>query len=269
MDASNLKGVKHIILVLSGKGGVGKSTVTTELALSLVECGLRVGILDIDLTGPSIPRMLGLDGQQVHQSSSGWIPVYSDDKKNLSAMSIGFLLNNKDDAIIWRGPKKTAMIKQFLQDVAWGELDYLIIDTPPGTSDEHISVAEFLRDLHPDGAVMVTTPQGISLSDVRKEISFCRKVGIPILGVVENMSGFVCPHCTECSDIFARGGGEAMAAEYGLEFLGRVPIDPALTTLIEADGGSFTKRFTQSALYPIFKTIADRVVRSCGPVSAE
>ncbi|KAJ3056464.1 Nucleotide-binding protein 2 [Rhizophlyctis rosea] len=261
-----LSRVKHIVLVLSGKGGVGKSTVTTELALSLVEQGKKVGVLDVDLTGPSVPRMFGLDGHQIHQASSGWVPVYADESKNLAVMSIGFLLQNKDDAVVWRGPKKNAMIKQFLQEVAWGELDYLLIDTPPGTSDEHISVAEYLKEYNPDGAVIVTTPQAVSLADVRKELSFCRKVKIPILGVVENMSGFVCPHCTECSDLFSKGGGEAMAAEYNVEFLGRVPIDPQLTTLIEADGGSFVNRFTQSALYPIFKEVTEKVVRTCeGP----
>ncbi|KAI8928147.1 P-loop containing nucleoside triphosphate hydrolase protein [Entophlyctis helioformis] len=185
----------HIVLVLSGKGGVGKSTVTTELALTLADAGKRVGVLDIDLTGPSLPEMFGLAGRQVHQSSSGWLPVYTDETKRLGVLSLGFLLPNKDDAVIWRGPKKTAMIKQFMNDVAWGEIDYLLIDTPPGTSDEHISIAEYLREYSPDGAVIVTTPQAVSLADVRKELSFCRKVGIPILGLVENMSGFVCPHC--------------------------------------------------------------------------
>ncbi|KND02230.1 iron-sulfur cluster assembly protein CFD1 [Spizellomyces punctatus DAOM BR117] len=260
---SNLSQVKHIILVLSGKGGVGKSTVSTELALSLVELGKKVGVLDIDLTGPSIPRMFGLDGQQVHQASTGWIPVYADETKRLAVMSLGFLLQNKDDAVVWRGPKKTAMIKQFLEDVAWGELDYLLIDTPPGTSDEHISVAENLRQYNPDGAVVVTTPQAVSLADVRKELNFCRKVKIPVLGVVENMSGFVCPHCAECSDLFSKGGGEAMAEEFKVDFLGRVPIDPTLTTLIEAEGGSFVNRFTQSSLYPIFQKITEKVTDKC------
>ncbi|RKO91937.1 P-loop containing nucleoside triphosphate hydrolase protein [Blyttiomyces helicus] len=265
---THLSQVKHIVLVLSGKGGVGKSTVATQLALSLAEQGKRVGVLDIDLTGPSIPRMFGLDGSQVHQASTGWVPVYADSSKRLAVMSLGFLLQNKDDAVIWRGPKKTAMIKQFLQDVAWGELDYLLVDTPPGTSDEHISIAEFLREYNPDGAVIVTTPQAVSLSDVRKELNFCQKVKIPILGVVENMSGFVCPHCAECSDIFSKGGGEAMAAEFHVDFLGRVPIDPTLTTLVEADGGSFVNRFTESSLYPIFREITEKVVRKCGDAFA-
>ncbi|KAJ3003813.1 Nucleotide-binding protein 2 [Thoreauomyces humboldtii] len=264
---AHLSKVKHIILVLSGKGGVGKSTVTTELALSLAELGKRVGVLDVDLTGPSMPRMFGLEDQQVHQASTGWVPVYTDETKRLAVMSLGFLLQNKDDAVVWRGPKKTAMIKQFLEDVAWGELDYLIIDTPPGTSDEHISVAENLRAYNPDGAVIVTTPQAVALSDVRKELSFCNKVKIPILGVVENMSGFICPHCTECSDLFSKGGGEAMAEEFKVDFLGRVPIDPQLSTLIEKEGGTFSLRFTQSALYPIFQGITAKVMAKVGDAS--
>ncbi|KAI8080991.1 cytosolic Fe-S cluster assembly factor CFD1 [Thamnidium elegans] len=196
MSDINLSGIKNIVLVLSGKGGVGKSSVTTQLALSLVDQGKKVGVLDIDLTGPSIPRMLGLDGMKVHQASQGWVPVYADANQRLSCMSIGFLLTNKNDSVVWRGPKKNAMIKQFLQDVYWGELDYLLIDTPPGTSDEHIGIVEYLKEFNPDGAVIVTTPQGVAIADVRKEISFCNKVKLPILGVVENMSGFVCPHCS-------------------------------------------------------------------------
>ncbi|CAO3666133.1 unnamed protein product [Rhizopus stolonifer] len=204
MSEINLTGIKHIVLVLSGKGGVGKSSVTTQLALGLVHQGKKVGVLDIDLTGPSIPRMLGLDGKKIHQASQGWIPVYADENQRLSCMSIGFLLQSKNDSVVWRGPKKNAMIKQFLQDVYWGELDYLLIDTPPGTSDEHISVVEYLKSCNPDGAVIVTTPQAVAIADVRKEISFCRKVNMPILGVVENMSGYVCPHCAVCLNIFTR-----------------------------------------------------------------
>ncbi|ORZ00466.1 cytosolic Fe-S cluster assembly factor CFD1 [Syncephalastrum racemosum] len=269
MSNENLSRVKHIVLVLSGKGGVGKSSVTTQLALGLTHKGLKVGVLDIDLTGPSIPRMLGLDNSQVHQSSQGWVPVYADADKNLACMSIGFLLSNKTDSVVWRGPKKTAMIKQFLQDVCWGDLDYLLVDTPPGTSDEHIAIVENLKDYSPDGAVVVTTPQGVAIADVRKELSFCRKVKLPVLGVVENMSGFVCPHCAECTNIFASGGGENMANEFGIPFLGRVPIDPGFTTMVETDGeGSYVKSFEKSNLFPIFKTVCDRVVESTSHTSS-
>ena len=228
-----LKSVRHVILVLSGKGGVGKSSVAVSLARGLVELGHRVGLLDIDLCGPSMPTMLGLRGRTVHQSSTGWTPVFADGDERLAVMSIGFLTEREDDAVVWRGPKKTAMIKQFLADVHWGELDYLVIDTPPGTSDEHVSVVEFLQACEPDGAVLVTTPQVVALTDVRKELTFCRKTGVPILGVVENMSGFVCPYCAECTSIFSSGGGESMAREFGVPFLARLPIDPQLTRALE------------------------------------
>ncbi|CAO3589903.1 unnamed protein product [Absidia cylindrospora] len=261
MSEINLSNIKHIVLVLSGKGGVGKSSVTTQLALGLVDQGYKVGVLDIDLTGPSIPRMLGLDGKKVHQASQGWVPVYADEKQRLSCMSIGFLLTNKNDSVVWRGPKKNAMIKQFLQDVYWGDLDYLLIDTPPGTSDEHIGVVEYLKEFNPDGAVIVTTPQGVAIANVRKELSFCRKVKLPILGVVENMSGYICPHCADCTNIFSSGGGESMANEYKIPFLGRVPIDPAFTSAVETEGeGSYVKTFHYSQLFPIFQTICNQVV---------
>lgn len=167
--------VKHKILVLSGKGGVGKSTFSAQLAFALALEGKQVGLLDIDICGPSIPRMLGLDGHEVHQSASGWSPVYVED--NLAVMSIGFMLPSKDDAVIWRGPRKNGLIKQFLTDVVWNELDYLIVDTPPGTSDEHISIVQYLKSSNIDGAVVVTTPQEISMADVRKELNFCKKTG--------------------------------------------------------------------------------------------
>ncbi|CAM2110695.1 unnamed protein product [Caretta caretta] len=189
-----MKIVKHKILVLSGKGGVGKSTFSAHLAHGLAEDETKqVALLDIDICGPSIPKIMGIEGEQVHQSGSGWSPVYVEE--NLCVMSVGFLLSGPDDAVIWRGPKKNGMIKQFLRDVDWGEIDYLIVDTPPGTSDEHLSIVQYLSSSHIDGAVIITTPQEISLQDVRKEINFCHKVKLPIIGVVENMSGFVCPKC--------------------------------------------------------------------------
>lgn len=174
--SDRLSRIKHKILVLSGKGGVGKSTCSAQLAFTLAKQGKQVGLLDVDICGPSIPRMLGLLGHEVHQSASGWSPVYVDD--NLGVMSIGFMLPSSDDAVIWRGPRKNNLIKQFLTDVDWGELDYLIIDTPPGTSDEHISIVQYLKTSNLDGAVIVTTPQEVSMSDVRKEINFCKKTGI-------------------------------------------------------------------------------------------
>lgn len=174
--------IKHKILVLSGKGGVGKSTFSAQLAFALAQQGKQVGLLDIDICGPSIPRMLGLVGHEVHQSASGWSPVYVED--NLGVMSIGFMLPSKDDAVIWRGPRKTGLIKQFLTDVVWNELDYLIVDTPPGTSDEHISVVQYLKNSKIDGAIVVTTPQEVSMADVRKELNFCKKTGESSLSCV-------------------------------------------------------------------------------------
>ena len=186
-----LSQVKHKLLVLSGKGGVGKSTFSAQLAFALAREGKQVGLLDVDICGPSIPRMLGLLNREVHQSASGWSPVFVDD--NLAVMSIGFMLPTQDDAIIWRGPRKNGLIKQFLTDVDWGELDYLIIDTPPGTSDEHISIVQYLKGTSVDGALVITTPQEVSMADVRKELNFCKKTGIPVLGVVENMADISIP----------------------------------------------------------------------------
>lgn len=183
------------------------------------------------MCGPSVAYLMGLEDKDVHQCDEGWVPVYTDNSKNLAVMSIGFLLKSKTDAIIWRGPKKTAMIKQFLNDVHWDELDYLIIDTPPGTSDEHITVMECMREVKCDGAVIVTTPQEVALEDVRKEITFCKKTGIKILGILENMSGFVCPNCQECTNIFSSGGGKSLAEVVGVPLLGTLPIDPRVGSL--------------------------------------
>ncbi|KAG6086025.1 cytosolic Fe-S cluster assembly factor cfd1 [Claviceps sp. LM220 group G6] len=238
-----LERVKHIILVLSGKGGVGKSSVTTQLALSLSQAGYAVGILDVDLTGPSMPRMLSIEDSKVTQVPGGWAPVPVHEKDadkgvgSLHAMSLGFLLSNRGDAVVWRGPKKTAMIRQFISDVLWDDTDFLLIDTPPGTSDEHISLAETLQtEAKPSqvaGAVVVTTPQAVSTADVRKELNFCFKTGIRVLGVVENMSGYVCPHCSECTDIFGSGGGRSMANEFNVPFLASIPMDEQFIRLME------------------------------------
>lgn len=188
-----------------------------------------VGLLDVDVCGPSAPQMLGVAGEEVRMSNSGWSPVYVEE--NLSVMSIGFMLPSKDDAVIWRGVRKTGLIKQFLRDVDWGELDYLVVDAPPGTSDEHISLVQYMKECGVDGALIVTTPQEVSLLDVRKEINFCLKSGTKVLGVVENMAGFVCPHCSGCTEVFfpSSGGAERMCAEMNVPYLGRVPLDPAIS----------------------------------------
>jgi Mrp family chromosome partitioning ATPase len=305
----SLTNVNEIILVLSGKGGVGKSSVTTQLALTLSLRGHSVGILDIDLTGPSMPRFLGIESSKVKQAPGGWLPVPVHESKDINSstpdsskhigslhcMSLGFLLGNRNDAVVWRGPKKTAMVRQFLSDVHWGKLDYLLIDTPPGTSDEHISLVETLmKNAAPDqvsGAVVVTTPQAISVSDVRKEINFCKKTGIEILGVVENMAGFVCPNCAECTNVFSKGGGEVMAKDFSVPFLGSVPIDPAFIALIEEgkrpsypegtviagqevskqsdmpenDNGSLVEKYQDCSLFTVFDNIVGQLVANAQP----
>ncbi|KAL0992538.1 hypothetical protein UPYG_G00094670 [Umbra pygmaea] len=255
--------VKHKILVLSGKGGVGKSTFSAHLAHALAHDNSKeVALLDVDICGPSIPRIMGLEGEQVHQSGSGWSPVYVED--NLAVMSIGFLLSSPDDAVIWRGPKKNGMIKQFLRDVDWGDLDYLIVDTPPGTSDEHLSIVQYLSSTHIDGAIIITTPQEVSLQDVRKEIRFCRKVKLPIIGVVENMSGFVCPKCKNNSEIFpsTTGGAERMCEEMNLTLLGRIPLDPRIGQSCD-EGKSFLVEFPESPAAAAYQSIVQSIQAYC------
>ena len=220
---SRLCRVRHKVLVLSGKGGVGKSTVAVNLAIALGMGGKRVGLLDIDIHGPSVPTMLGLEHAAVQGLSDEWRPVQV---HGLKVVSAGFFLHSQNDALIWRGPLKMAAIKQFLKDVAWGDLDFLIIDSPPGTGDEPLSVCQLIGRM--DGAVVVTTPQRVAAVDVRKSITFCRQLGVPILGVVENMNGFVCPHCNNITFIFGDSGGRQMAAEMKVPFLGSIPIDPEI-----------------------------------------
>ncbi|RKP08467.1 putative NBP35-nucleotide-binding protein [Thamnocephalis sphaerospora] len=241
-----LTGVRRKILVLSGKGGVGKSTFTGQLAFALaVDPELQVGVVDVDVCGPSIPRVMGVEGERVHQANTGWQPVYAAD--NLAVMSVGFLLRESADAVIWRGPKKNGLIKQFMKDVDWGDLDYLLVDTPPGTSDEHLSLVQYLREAGVDGALVVTTPQEVALADVRKELNFCRKVGVRVLGVAENMAGFVCPSCKGESDIFpaSNGGARRMADEFGVPFLGSVPLDPLIGKSCD-HGVSFVEEYPES-----------------------
>ncbi|XP_051743794.1 cytosolic Fe-S cluster assembly factor nubp1 isoform X1 [Ctenopharyngodon idella] len=260
--------VKHKILVLSGKGGVGKSTFSAHLSHALAsDDSKEIALLDVDICGPSIPRIMGLEGEQVHQSGSGWSPVYVED--NLAVMSIGFLLSSPDDAVIWRGPKKNGMIKQFLRDVDWGEVDYLIVDTPPGTSDEHLSIVQYLSGAGIDGAVIITTPQEVSLQDVRKEIRFCKKVKLPIIGVIENMSGFVCPKCKNTSQIFppTTGGAQRMCEELNLPLLGRVPLDPRIGKSCD-EGKSFLTEVPESPAAVAYQSIVQKIRDYCFSYSA-
>lgn len=221
--ANNLAAIKHKILVMSGKGGVGKSSTAANLAVSLASQGAKVGLMDIDLHGPSIPTLLGMEGQRPEVGENGMLPI---ERGNLKVMSIGFLIESADDALIWRGPAKAGVIQQFIKDVEWGELDYLIVDCPPGTGDEPLTIVQLLgKD---SGAVLVTTPQKVALVDVRKSVTFCKKMELPVLGIVENMSGFVCPNCNEVTNIFKKGGGQQMAADMTVPFLGQIPMDPRM-----------------------------------------
>ena len=240
--------IKFKVIVMSGKGGVGKSTVAVNLAISLSLSGKRVGLLDVDIHGPSVPKLLNLEGRPLGLIDEKMIPVSLSD--NLQVMSIGFLLQNKDDAVIWRGPMKYNVIKQFLKDVQWGDLDFLVIDSPPGTGDEPLAVCQLIGDA--DGAVVVTTPQEVAIADVRKSIDFCRKLNLPVLGVVENMSGFACPHCGKATDIFRSGGGERMAQEMAVPFLGRIPLDPQIAQACDA-GKPYIYHFSQTETAKAFE----------------
>jgi len=212
------------VVVLSGKGGVGKSTVAANLAVALLLKGKTVGLLDADMHGPSVPRILNLEGAPA--LSDGHTITPATYGKGLKVMSIGFMLREQDEAVIWRGPLKMNVLRQLLADVEWGELDFLVVDLPPGTGDEPLSICQLIPDA--TGGILVTTPQELSLSDVRKCITFCRKLELPVLGVIENMSGFVCPYCGRRTDVFGSGGGEKMAEQMGVPFLGAIPLESAV-----------------------------------------
>ena len=234
---SRLSRIRRKVIVMSGKGGVGKSTVAVNLAMSAMLSGQKVGLLDVDLHGPSVPIMLGLVGQRLEGGPDGMLPV---EVGGLKVLSVGFLLNGQDDPVIWRGPMKMGVIRQFIEDVDWGDLDLLVVDVPPGTGDEPLSICQLIPEL--DGAVIVTTPQKVAAADVRKSINFCKELGVAVLGVVENMSGFVCPKCGEVTHILKAHGGRTMAEEMHVPFLGAVPIDPLV-----ADSGDEGKAIVDCA----------------------
>jgi Mrp family chromosome partitioning ATPase len=220
-----------------------------NLATALMLSGKRVGLLDVDIHGPSIPTMLGLEGETLQASEEGPLPIEAGEMK---VMSLGFLLRNPDDALIWRGPMKGDLIKQFLTDVVWGDLDYRIVDSPPGTGDEPLSVCELIGAL--DGAVIVTTPQKVATVDVRNSITFCQKLHVRVLGVVENMSGFACPKCGEVTQILRSGGGKRMARDMGVPFLGSIPMDPKIAEACDS-GQAFVRHYAATPTAEIMRKI--------------
>lgn len=261
----NLKKIKHQILVLSGKGGVGKSSAAINLAVWLSMQGKKIGLLDIDIHGPSVPKILNLEGRKLLSSKNRIEPIsYSD---TLKVISVGFIIKNENDALIMRGPMKHGVIKQFICDVAWEELDYLVVDCPPGTGDEPLSIVQLLGK--PDGAVIVTTPQQVAVTDVKKCVTFCKQLNLPILGVLENMSGFICPHCNQRTDILGENGGRQMADDFGIPFLGSIPIDPNMVHA--ADLGQPFVRFNDktptaqaiiNAFEPLLQTNENNVINN-------
>ncbi|XP_062523125.1 cytosolic Fe-S cluster assembly factor NUBP2 homolog [Corticium candelabrum] len=227
-----MNAIRHKILILSGKGGVGKSTIAAALSLALSRMSFKVGLLDVDICGPSIPQLMGVQGQTVVNSSWGWMPLKSP-IGDVKVISVGSLLETDSTAIVWRGPRKTALIKRFLKDTFFGRLDCLVVDTPPGTSDEHLTIVKLLNNVNPDGAVIVTTPQKMALYTIKKELDFCRKLSLPVLGIVENMSSFICPCCEENSELFPNSSVEKFAEEHCISYLGRIPVDPNLARCCE------------------------------------
>lgn len=241
--------IRRKIVVLSGKGGVGKSTVAVNIATALMLAGHRVGLLDTDIHGPSIPTMLGLTNIDMNHTDEGILPF---ELGELKVVSLGFFLPNADDAVIWRGPRKMSVIRQFLQDVVWDELDYLIVDSPPGTGDEPLAVCQLIGDV--DGAIIVTTPQKVAAVDVRKSVTFCQQLGVPILGVVENMSGFVCPECGNITHILPAGGGKRIAEDFGFPLLGSIPLDPHVAQACDA-GRVFVHHYADSLTAQLMRNI--------------
>ena len=253
---ASLGKIKNKIIVMSGKGGVGKTSTSVNLSIALATKGHRVGIMDVDLHGPDVPRMLGLNGVPELTPNNKLNPLrYSD---HLSTISIESFTPGKDDAIIWRGPLKYSAIRQFIGEVDWGDLDFLIIDSPPGTGDEPLTVAQTISDAK---AIIVTTPQEVALADVRKSINFCKTVNMEIFGMIENMSGFNCPHCGEIIDLFGAGGGERTAREMGIRFLGRIPFDPNVVACGDS-GACYQEKHQQSAVTKAFTDVAETVSQS-------
>lgn len=248
--------IKNIIVILSGKGGVGKSSVAVNLAYYLAMQGRDVGVMDVDFHGPSIPKLLGIEGKKIESDDNGIMkPVRITD--SFHAISIGLLLDSADNPVIWRGPMKVAAIKQFFCDVLWGDLDYLVIDCPPGTGDEPLTIAQFLGE--GVNSVIVTTPQEVAISDVRKSLSFSRNLGFNTLGLIVNMSHFVCPHCGEKTYIFNKGNIQKMAEDHLVEILGEIPIEPLVSECGD-NGGFFVSQYGKTPAGMEFEKIGEKIV---------
>lgn len=249
-----LSRIDQTLMVLSGKGGVGKSTVAVNLALSLAARGLRVGLLDVDIHGPSIPKMLGLNGKKLGVSGNEIVPIECYGK--LHVVSMGLLIEHDDQPVVWRGPLKYNVIKEFLQNVTWGNLDYLVIDAPPGTGDEPLSIGQLIKERA--SAVIVTTPQQVATIDVAKCITFCNQLELPVAGIIENMSGFICPHCGKEVDIFMKGGGEELSSRMRVPFLGAIPLDPEIVK--SGDSGTpYVLTYSTSETAKRFDEIVDKI----------
>lgn len=259
----SLSKIKNTIMVMSGKGGVGKSTISANLAMSLAREGYKVGVLDADIHGPNIPKVLGVENAGLKADENGKIlPVSA--YETLKVVSVAYLLQSQDTPVIWRGPMKHQVISQFLKDVNWGELDFLVVDLPPGTGDEPLSIAQLIKNI--DGvdapyAIVVTTPQDVALLDSRKSVEFARTLGLKELGVIENMSGFVCPHCGEPIDLFKKGGGQKAAEELSVPFLGAVPIDPQIVQDTDA-GKPFVNQDNGTQANKAFKKIMEQILKN-------
>lgn len=254
-----MKAIRHKVVVLSGKGGVGKSTVSANLALALVRDGYSVGLLDVDIHGPSIPKLLGVEDEKPLSSGNAIIPV--EPLPGLKVMSMAFLVGDRDAPVIWRGPMKMGVIQQFLGDVEWGDLDFLIVDLPPGTGDEPLSIAQLMAS--DVGAVVVTTPQDVALVSVRKSMTFVKKIGMNPLGVVENMSGFICPHCGKGVDIFKKGGGKKAAEDFDVPFLGAVPLDPLVVEVGDSGKGVLSLK-KDSETMKSFESVVKKLLEVIG-----
>jgi ATP-binding protein involved in chromosome partitioning len=249
-----LQKIKHKIVVMSGKGGVGKSTVAVNLAYDLSMRGANVGLMDVDLHCPSTLKMLDIEKGVVKGDKEGIFPA--EVTPNLKVMSMGFFLSSEETPVIWRGPVKMGAIRQFLEEVHWGKLDYLIIDMPPGTGDEPLSIAQLIPDV--TGTVIVTTPQDVAILDSKKAVNFAKTLKVPVIGIIENMSGFNCPHCDEYIDLFKSGGGENAARELGVPFLGKIPLNQEIVECCD-DGKPFVASDSKSESTESFKEIVAKI----------